>query len=223
MFTVVVPASSELSIEQHHYLKKTGSEIINFDWRLEQGDGLKLTTVLGEECDVTRMNSDLSTQSWTVNDPATETVLSVLRNDNELMINGVFKGEKVERSVQIDASPWYQALSLSLRQFTDQSLKHIEFWSIRPDSLEVHQLRVSRAAEEIQLIEGTSSEVIKLKIQLTGLKSVFWSCYYWLRKSDGLFVRYEGPSGPPGWPLTVVELIEASAQTKLGEKFLQVQ
>lgn len=216
-------ASSGLFFEQHHYLKKTGAAFIHFDWRLEHGEDLKLVTVLGKERDVTRMNNDFSTQSWVIEDPSTTTNMTVLRNNNELIMDGIFKGEKVERTIKVDSSPWYQALSLSLRQFVDQNRNHIQFWSIRPDNLDVHRLQVNREAEETRIIEGTLTEVIKLKIQLTGLKSVFWSCYYWLRKSDGLFVRYEGPSGPPGWPLTTVELLEAPTQAELAEIIQQAQ
>lgn len=223
LFFSPLSASFGLSIEQHYYQKKTGSNLIYFDWRLEREEDLKLITLLGKERDVTRMNNDFSTQSWVINDPSTTTNMTVLRNNNELIMNGIFKGEKVERSIKVDSSPWYQALSLSLRQFVDQNRNHIQFWSIRPDNLDVHHLQVNREAEETRTIEGTLTEVIKLKIQLTGLKSAFWSCHYWLRKSDGLFVRYEGPSGPPGWPLTTVELVESPAQAELAEIIQQAQ
>lgn len=219
----MAPVSAAPSIEQHQYLKKTGSELIVFDWNLERGDDLKLTTDLGKERDITRMAVDFSTQSWSVDNPTTETNMEVLRKDNKLIFSGTFEGEKIEKTSTIDAAPWYQALSLSLRQFTDQSRNHSEFWSIRPDNLTVHHLQVSREAEEILNLNGISSTVIKLKIQLTGLKSAFWSCHYWLRKSDGLFVRYEGSSGPPGWPLTIVELMDTSAQAKLDGDLQQVQ
>lgn len=221
-FIVTLSASLGLSVEQHHYLKKTGSEIHHFDWHLEKGEDFKLTTVLGKELDVTRMDNDFSTQSWTVDDAKVKTHVRVSRKDNVLTVNGVFKGKKVARTIRIDSSPWYQALSLSLRQFVDQSCTHVEFWSIRPDNLNIHRLQASRENEEIKIVQGVPSEVVKLKIQLTGLKSVVWRCYYWLRKADGLFVRYEGPSGPPGWPLTTVELLEPFVQTTLDENLSRV-
>ncbi len=219
----MAPAPAAPKAEQHQYLKKTGSKIIPFNWQLEQGYDLKLTTDLGRERDITRMAADFSTQSWTIDDPTLETNIDVSRNNNELIFNGVFKGKKIRRTIMIDSAPWYQALSFSLRQFSNQNRKHIEFWSIRPDNLAVHHLQANREAEELQTIEGITSTAIKLKIQLTGLKSTFWSCYYWLRKSDGVFIRYEGPSGPPGWPLTTVELINSPAQAKLDGSLQQIQ
>jgi len=214
-FLFTAAATFGSSIEEHHYLKQTGSRAISFDWHLRSGEDLKLTTTLGDERDVTRMRTDFSTQEWSVADPSTETAIDVIREENKLVFSGIFKGKGYNRTISIDSFPWYQALSLSLRQFVNDNLKHLEFWSIRPDTLDIHRLQVNRVAEEVLELEGAEYQIIKLKIQLTGLKAPFWSCYYWLRKSDGLFLRYEGPSGPPGWPLTTVELVNPPRQAKV--------
>ena len=193
--------------EEHLYLRKTGDESSYFNWRLEPGTSLRLITDLQQERDITRMNADLETREWSVKDPAQKIDLQVTRRDNSLLMTGLFKGSTISREVSIDDAPWYQALSLSLRQFTNPNRDHLEFWSIRPDTLDVHKLQVTRSGEELVDMNGTMTKAIKLKIQLTGLKSMFWSCHYWLRKEDGLFIRYQGPSGPPGWPETIVELV----------------
>ena len=197
--------------EEHLYLRKTGAETIYFNWRLEPGAQLRLITDLEQERDITRMNSNLETRDWSVKDPAQKIDLQVTRRGNKLLMTGLFKGKTISREVSIDGAPWYQALSLSLRQFTNPNRDHLEFWSIRPDTLDVHKLQVTRSDEEQVDMEGTMTRAIKLKIQLTGLKSMFWSCHYWLRKKDGLFIRYQGPSGPPGWPETIVELVDPPA------------
>ena len=202
-------------IEEHHYLKKIGDRVIHFNWRLKSGEDLELTTTLGEERDVTQMHTDFSTHAWSVDDPSTETVIDVVREGDMIIFKGIFKGKKYSRTVTIDSSPWYQALSLSLRQFVDDDQKHLEFWSIRPDTLDIHRLQVNRVAEDGLEIAGVDQKLIKLKIQLTGLKAPFWSCYYWLRESDGVFYMYEGPSGPPGWPMTTVELIVPTSQVRV--------
>jgi len=215
VFIVSGAAQSSSPIEHHEYLKQTGSESLHFDWQLTRGNDLTLLTTLGTQKDTTRMGLDLSTLSWSVDDPQTETLIKVSRQGQKLAFQGVFNGDEIDRKVKIDSAPWYQALSLSLRQFTDSEKMSIEFWSIRPDTLDVHRLKVFRETEESIKINNVTCETIKLKIQLTGLKAVFWSCYYWLRKDDGLFVRYEGPSGPPGWPLTRVELINPCHQVQV--------
>jgi hypothetical protein len=202
--------------EEHLYLRKTGAESSYFNWRLEPGTLLRLITDLQQERDITRMNADLETREWSVKDPAQKIDLQVTRRDNSLLMTGLFKDSTISRKVSIDDAPWYQALSLSLRQFINPNRDHLEFWSIRPDTLDVHKLQVTRSGEELVDMNGTMTRAIKLKIQLTGLKSMFWSCHYWLRKEDGLFIRYQGPSGPPGWPETIVELVASPTHAMSG-------
>jgi hypothetical protein len=198
--------SSVSLTEEHQYLKSTGHENINFDWRLKQGEHFKLRTVIGSEVDLTRMDDDLKTFSWSVIDPEIKTALNVERHEDNLIFTGQFKGEAIQRTVSITAEPWYQALSMSLRKFNRSSYKKKKFWSIRPDTLDVHLLEIIKDGDEVIQLKSEPCQVSRIKIQLSGFKSVLWSSHYWLRKEDGLFVRYEGPSGPPGWPLTTVTL-----------------
>ena len=105
LFIVIIlaaPLSAAPSIEQHQSLKKTGSELIYFSRQLEQGNDLKLTTALGKKRDVTRMNINFTTQFRTIDDPIAGNNMSVFRKDNELSIDGVFKGEKIKRTIMID-------------------------------------------------------------------------------------------------------------------------
>lgn len=205
---VIFPATgfSFNPVEEHRYLKTTGHEQINFDWRLMEEKPFKLETIIGSEVDITHMDDDLATVSWSVSDPDARTALNVVRSEDILIFSGQFNGEDIQRSVTINPAPWYQALSVSLREFNRSSEKMKKIWSIRPDTLDVHQLKIIREGDEIIQLGSDPCHTTRIKIQLTGFKSVFWSGQYWLRKEDGLFVRYEGPSGPPGWPLTTVTL-----------------
>ncbi len=213
----MIPAQGNaMTSEQHLYRKATGPSVQLFNWRLERGDEIRLITDIDQERDVTHINRELATRSWSVKDPAANTDLLVTRRGNDLLMRGTFKGKKLNKSVAIDAAPWYQALSVSLRQFTNPNIATKEFWSVRPDTLDVHKLKVIPEGEEELEREGQLTPVIKLKIQLPGFKAVFWSCHYWLRQNDGLFVRYQGPSGPPGWPDTTVDLIDEQGNRVAG-------
>jgi hypothetical protein len=124
-----------------------------------------------------------------------------------LLLNGQFKGKPVERVIEIDSAPWYQALSLSLRALRDAEKQSLEFWTLRPDNLEVHKLRAIRKGVEMLEVEGGQVAALRMEVSLAGLKAMFWHCSYWLRESDGVFLRYRGPSGPPGCPETEVRLV----------------
>ncbi len=197
--------------EQHIYRQTTGDKEVLLSWSLLAVDNSELTTTIGPELDVTYFDGDYATHRWTVDDPETQTRLEVRREENRLIFAGVFRGEALEKSVDIDDSPWYQALSYALRLYHEGEGERQEFWSVRPDTLDVYRMQVNLVGEEQLTIQGETIATLKLKIRLTGLRAKFWSSSYWLRKNDGVFVRYEGPSGPPGSPMTVVELHDDGA------------
>lgn len=211
-----------IPLEHRQYIKQIGDKNIDFDWQLNvvEDDYELVTSLGGSGEDVTRMNRSYETLSWSMKDEAEKTDLIVRRQGNQLIYSGKFKGEQIERSVEVDDAPWYQALSVSLRDFNRQGRKKMEFWGVRPDTLDVHRLQVIRERDDPLVVDGSPCGTVRMKIQLTGFKSVFWSCHYWMRKEDGLFIRYEGPSGPPGWPMTTVELV-GSCDQDAGVAFLR--
>ena len=54
-------------------------------------------------------------------------------------------------------------------------------------------------------INGKEVEAVYITVSLTGLLSIFWTGKYWYRKSDGVFLRYKGKSGP-GTGVSIMEL-----------------
>jgi hypothetical protein len=200
------PSALAAPLEHYRYHQRTGDSVKILDWRLEVDAPFRLVADIGAERDVTRVDELLATTSWQVSDPVADTELKVWRETDRLHFEGRFKGEPIREQKKIDDAPWYQALSISLRPLVVAGGRTLEFWSLRPDTLEVHKLRVTSQGNEDVEVMGRKTPALKLEIRLTGLKAMFWSCHYWLRQSDGLFLRYEGPSGPPGWPMTRVVL-----------------
>ena len=198
-------------LEHYRYRQTTGDSVQRLDWKLEEDAPFRLVAEIGAERDVTRVNERLATTSWEVIDAKADTHLNVWREGDSLRIEGRFQGKPIREDREIDSAPWYQALSVSLRPLIDGAREKPEFWCLRPDTLEMHKLRVTSREEEDFDLRGTKIRSVKLEIRLAGFRSMFWKCQYWLRKSDGLFLKYEGPSGPPGWPLTRVTLAEHSA------------
>lgn len=194
-------------VEIYRYQQRTGSQVDYFNWQLTSGSLLRLQTRQQQELTQTRFNNDLSTLSWKIQNPDSQTELTVERTGNTLVMQGTFAGEVINKEVQIDAAPWYQALSVSLRQFTDHEKETIQFWSIRSDTLDVHRLQVTRQQSTLIEIGNDLVPTIQLKIQPTGWRAPFWSANYWLRENDGVFIRYQGRSGPPGVPDTSIVMV----------------
>lgn len=207
-------------VETYRYQQQTGEQVDLFDWQLTKGENLHLKTRQQEEFTQTTFNSDLSTLSWNMQNPQSGTDLTVNRAGNTLVIRGLFAGEVINKEVQIDAAPWYQALSVSLRQFIDPGQKSIQFWTIRSDTLEVHRLQVTRQKTTLLEVSSDSVATIQLKIQPTGWRAPFWSANYWLREKDGVFIRYQGRNGAPGTPLTSVVMVSPDATGQLTERNL---
>lgn len=212
MLLVLAPWQAEAEqVEIYCYQQRTGSQVDYFDWQLTRGSSLHLKTRQQLELTETRFNSDLSTLRWKIQNVDSQTDLTVDRAGNTLVMQGVFAGEIINKEVHIDAAPWYQALSVSLRQFTDHDKETLHFWSIRPDTLDVHRLQVTRQKNTLIDIGNDSVSTIQLKIQPTGWRAPFWSANYWLRENDGVFVRYQGRSGPPGAPETSILITDSGS------------
>ncbi|MDF1580176.1 MAG: hypothetical protein P1P74_05270 [Desulfuromonadales bacterium] len=199
-------AVAEMLLEHHSYLQTIGSESTQLDWRLLEAQPLKVRTSLGHEVDLTSVDASFSTWLWELSDHNIGTELRVERRGNALEISGSFRGEVINRQLAIDDAPWFQTLSLSLRAFLNGSQKMIEFWCLRPASLKVYKLRaVKKGSEAIAVPHGTV-HADRVEIRLAGVGGFLWKADYWFRRNDAVFLRYVGPSGPPGSPNTIVTL-----------------
>jgi hypothetical protein len=203
---ILCPAGNA-SADSYRYRQQTGQEASEFLWTLKMGREIRLTAESSEDCHLTLMDSSLATRQWSLVNPGAATEITVRREKDVLLLSGQFEGKAVKRVIEIDSAPWYQALSLSLRTLRDPEMGSLEFWTLRPDNLEVHKLRAVRKGVEMLEVEGEQVAALRLEVRLTGLKAMFWHASYWLRESDGVFLRYRGPSGPPKWLETEVRLV----------------
>jgi hypothetical protein len=64
-----------------------------------------------------------------------------------------------------------------------------------------------QSEEEIK-IDDKKYKSIRIRLTLKGWLSIFWHADYWYRKSDGVFVKFEGVRGGPLTPKTITELIK---------------
>lgn len=203
----ILSPAGNASADSYRYRQQTGKETSEFHWTLKRDREIRLTAESSEDYHLTLMDSSLATRQWSLVNPGAATEITVRRERDVLLLNGQFEGKPVARAIEIDSAPWYQALSLSLRALRGEEKQSMEFWTLRPDNLEAHKLRAVRKGVEMLEIEGRQVAALRLEVSLTGMKAMFWRCTYWLRESDGVFLRYRGPSGPPGWPATEVRLI----------------
>lgn len=158
------------------------------------------------ETNLSVLDLDLATKKWEYRNQEQNTELTAERSNDSITVRGRFEGKEIKKELKIDHRPWFQAWRLPFGQFVLSGEAKLEFWTIRPNDLKECIMVVLREKEETLRLNGENIEAVKVKVTLNNWMSKFWSVNYWLRKSDGAFLRYEGVSGPPGTPVTVMEL-----------------
>lgn len=160
------------------------------------------------ETNLSVLDLDLATKKWEFYNQEQNTILTAERNNDSITLQGRFEGKEIKKELKIDHRPWFQAWRLSFGQFVLSDEAKLEFWTIRTNDLRECIMVVLREKEETIRLNGVNIEAVKVKVTLNNWMSKFWSVNYWLRKSDGAFLRYKGISGPPGTPMTIMELSE---------------
>jgi hypothetical protein len=181
-----------------YYVEHDGKKARKVQWCLTQHEGFRLTYKKATETHITRTNENLETLTWSMDDPAKEISIKALRKKNALFLHGRFKGKTIDRHIQIDSAPWFQATSLSLKKFATSHPKKIEFWTLRVSNLKAYKLSAAKVDRVRLTMDRKPIETIKIEMRLTGWRSYFWKSDYWFKADDGLFLRFEGENGPSG-------------------------
>ena len=190
--------------EFYHFRKVTGEYVEDINWSLRKGDNFVLTYSSPGEHHVTMTGMHYDTIRWTVFNKDEQTDLMAQRHEDIIVLKGRYKGQTINKTLEINSDPWYQATSLSLRDLIASEETERMFWTIRYDTLTVHRIRATKQSKET--IESGENQLSLLHIRLTlpGMLAPLWKSDYWFSLPDGVLFRFEGPSGPPGSPRTTV-------------------
>lgn len=169
-----------------------------------------------DETHITQTDEFYATIQWEMEKKGEGTILHARRSPQAIIIRGQWKGHQISKELSVDDAPWYQATSWSLRAFVLSSREEIRFWTVRIDTLEVHKIKAVKKPRVVLNLNGVNEEAVKVELRLTGLLAPFWKSSYWFRQSDGVFLRFEGRSGPPGAPVMAVEFRGPAAPCEWG-------
>lgn len=194
--------------ERYEYMETNGAMQEVFDWQLSFSNCATVVSENGDERFVNSCRLDGETTRWEIKNREMDVV--AVRQGEKIVFSGLLQGQEVDRVVRIDDMPWYQPLSFSLRNFVRSQKESVDFWMIRPDSLEAVKMRATRQSLEKIEVNHREEQAVKVEVRLTGFLSAFWSCHYWFRPEDGVFLKYEGVHGPPGTVKTVIQLLAGS-------------
>jgi len=195
------------SDETYHYHEVTGERVKAVTWRLRTADRTVLTYTSPGECHTTEIGQGYETIGWSVEKEPGRTRLSARRRGERILLSGRHKGRPVDKVLEIDGAPWYQATSLSLRGLIASDDSERVFWTIRCDTLTAHRIKAIKKGTE-PIGESGNDRLLHIRLTLPGLLAPLWKSDYWFTLPDSVFYRFEGPSGPPGSPLTVVTRLD---------------
>lgn len=198
-----------IGLVTNNYKISIGDDIYYSSFSTTKTDSLILYKYDHEaEQQINYYNLDGSTWKFTHTDSTKNIDFSAIKNGNEIILYGKNGKIFIDKTVEIDDSPWKQSMSYSLSEFALSNKDHLEFWIIRLDKFEAIKMKAEKEELEEITIVNEQYLAVKVKISATGFRSAFWHGYYWFRNSDGLFLRYKGLNGLPGSTETIVEFIE---------------
>ena len=190
--------------EAHSYREVTGNSVKEATWRLTRSDTCRLSYSLPGVLHLTTTDANYNTLKWEVNNSGEQTELTAERKENRIRIRGRYNGQPLDKEIKIDASPWYQATSLSLRKLVISPATEQVFWTIRLKTMTAHKLRADK--KKIELDED-GNKLQHIRLRAAGMLAPFWKSDYWYDLPQGVLFRFKGPSGPPGSPMTTVTRI----------------
>ncbi|MFP4088873.1 MAG: hypothetical protein ACLFT3_01080 [Cyclobacteriaceae bacterium] len=199
-----------LLAQEYSYLDRTGDEQTQISIQKEQlADGTHtLELKEPDRYSLHYFRPKGFTRKWVHKNRSLNHDFVAERQGNTIRISGTFKGEPVNKAVEIDEAVWINKIDHGLSEWSKSGEDEMVFWVLKLSSdLEPIRFRAERVGlEELSLASGPH-KAVKIRLKLDGfLYSHLWSAYCWYRESDGLFLKFEGKNGGPGTPLTVISL-----------------
>jgi len=198
-FFLVILLSSDISAQGYHYSDSENyvHKVLEVNKTFD-GDSL-LLTLKGKNKDSRHYFKPLGyTVDWKHTDQSLNHRFHAKREGHRIYLDGIYGGENIDKTITIDQKPWINKLDHGLSHWalSDESL--LVFWTLKiNDDLEPIEFEAEKTGVEFLETPLGTFEAIKVKLRLHGfLMSKLWSANCWYRQSDGLFLKYEGNSGP---------------------------
>jgi len=132
-----------------------------------------------------------------------DTSYSFSRSNGTLACGGKVKGKQMQKKLQLGNNSWIQQFGYGLQPFSKSKNSKCKFYTVNPNNFSLVSMVATKEGIETLVIGKTSYNAQKIKISLTGMKSMFWSANIWFDSKTHLFLRYEGNDGP-NTPTTII-------------------
>ena len=184
------------------FRKTTGFEVTLMEFKIEKTEtGYRLE-------DDQKLDQTRATILWQKQDQKSNTSVKAKRIGDAIEINGTFQGAAVEKRYPTNGLAWYQAMGYNLITFVMSQKPKTTFVTIREDNLDLMEMEAKRESVGTVKVNGIETKAVKVKANLTGFMSMFWSASFWFSiDEEPMLMRYESVEGGPGTPLTIHEFV----------------
>ena len=187
---------------RYEYVSRFGDKCTTVIWSEEHNGGkIYLSTVNGSQKDDYVIAPDYKTERWHRMDASAHTDLTVSLNSDIYSISGTFKGKRISQRVKSKGKPWYQNIAYNAGRSL-KGKKSLDYECFRPDNINLYTMKATRKGLE----NFNGADAVCIKVSLTGMLSVFWSCQYFFNPTSLTFSGYKGVNGGPGTPETIITL-----------------
>lgn len=170
----------------------------------ETGFRAVLTTSVGEY-DSLVMDRKRSTLEWQRRLGSEGTDIRAERDGDTVRVRGTYKGKNYDKTHDIGSLPWYQLHEISYEEIYASGTPSASFWTIDRKTLKPTEFKYARVGEETVRIMGIAVPAVKYSLTVHGVPAFLFTSYFWLRKTDGRFLKLEVPA-VLGLPRSSVEL-----------------
>jgi len=197
-------------VEHYQYVREEAGERVPVQWMLEKEkkDCYTLKYDIPEVKSVTVTDDKYATMRWSSVNASEGTDVKAERKNNTVHVKGIFKKKPIDRAIEIDEDPWFQATTLSLRSFVLSEKETMTFWILRPSNLKPYKLVARKEMTQTRDVLGQTVSAQKVSLSPPGLLAALWKGEYWFKKDNGMLIECETPCGPPGSNDVVMRLTE---------------
>lgn len=184
--------------------------IVQVIYRIKKQDnGYLMTYGDNQSKGAIQTDSNYCTVRMEMTQPASQNQIVISRDESGLNLQGLMNGKLIDKTISLGSDPWYGNY-FSLTKFVLSDKSRQEYYMVMPDPKEVSVMKMVAIKEQKETLQLGKQKVDtqKVRITLPDWRGMFWSSFLWFRLSDGLLVKTEELRGPPGTPLTKMELIK---------------
>jgi len=192
LLVLLAPAPGRLAARDLVMTQVTGKDTVVYRQSLRPAaQGWEAIVESPLESNTVALDSARATVSWRASNPSLGMQIAAERRGESVVIAGTFKGRPYEKSFSLGGDPWYQFHELSLDGLPSSGSPSASFWTIDRRTLKPLRFRAERRGDENVAVLGQSIASIRYDMTIAGIPPMVFRARFWLRASDGRYLRLE--------------------------------